>query len=252
MVDWGRVSHITKVDPAKALPDSLAVLVDTDLIVVGGSDNVTASNAKRTIDRIRDAVPDHPILQEPYSPDHVSQETVAATDGIAVPAVYNGDRRNFLEKHLEFFTALGRTPSDTRGAGLPVLGELIRSRGREAVASITDQIIGEGYVIQNPDSRAAAVTGATTPFTTDQVVGAAIATESFYRFPVLYIEYSGIYGGPEDVAAAAEQLDETVLLYGGGISSREQTREILDAGADAVVVGNCFHDDPEQFRETMP
>nr|WP_235007303.1 geranylgeranylglyceryl/heptaprenylglyceryl phosphate synthase [Haloarcula mannanilytica] len=59
-----------------------------------------------------------------------------------------------------------------------------------------------------------------------------------------YIDYSGTHGGPEDVNAAAKYLDETCLFYGGGIESHQQTTEILNAGADAVVVGDCFHENP--------
>lgn len=252
VVDWDRISHITKVDPAKPLPDDLAVLSGTDLVLVGGSDNVTAENTTEAIAQIRNTVDELPVLQEPYRADHVSRETFDRVDGIAVPAVYNGNREHFLEKHLDFFTDLGSTPASVRGAGLPVVGDMIERRGREAISELAQHIIGEGYVIQNPDSRAAEVSGAAEPFSREEVAGAALATEAFYRFPIFYIEYSGTYGGTADVQAAAPHLDDTILLYGGGITSRDQTMDILEAGADAVVVGNCFHDDVAQYRDTFP
>jgi len=43
-----------------------------------------------------------------------------------------------------------------------------------------------------------------------------------------------------------------ILLYGGGIQRAAQTEEILNAGADAVVVGDIFHEDPERFLDTIP
>lgn len=86
----------------------------------------------------------------------------------------------------------------------------------------------------------------------EQIAGAVLATESFYGFPIFYIEYSGTYGGPRDVTAAVKYLNETVLLYGGGIKRRARTEEILNAGADAVVVGDCFHEDPQQYLQTIP
>nr|WP_264371819.1 geranylgeranylglyceryl/heptaprenylglyceryl phosphate synthase [Haloferax massiliensis] len=58
--------------------------------------------------------------------------------------------------------------------------------------------------------------------------------------------------GPEDVKAAAKYLDDTIFLYGGGTKSQQQTEEILDAGADAVVVGDCFHENPDQYLQTVP
>ncbi|RDI70522.1 heptaprenylglyceryl phosphate synthase [Halopelagius longus] len=250
--DWEEISHVTKVDPAESLPEDLSVLEGTDLVIVGGSDGVTRQNSLNALERIRAHHPDVPLFQEPYSSSHVSEETIGAADFLSVPAVYNGDRENFVAKHVDFFTEVGSKPEEILGSGLPLVGDLIASRGRDAIQSISEKILAEGYVVQNLDSKAAAVSGVETTFTTEQVAGAALATESFYGFPIFYVEYSGTYGGPEDVAAAATYLDDTVLLYGGGIESREQTEEILDAGADAVVVGDCFHEDPERYRRTIP
>nr|WP_244878232.1 hypothetical protein [Haloferax massiliensis] len=50
--------------------------------------------------------------------------------------------------------------------------------------------MGEGYVVQNPDSKAADESGVETLYTPDQIAGAALATESFYRFSIFYIKYS--------------------------------------------------------------
>jgi phosphoglycerol geranylgeranyltransferase len=251
-VDWSDISHVTKVDPAEELPADLSILERTDLVIVGGSDDVTEENSLGAIERVREACPNLPVFQEPNSAGHVSAATVDAVDRLAVPAVYNGDRDNFVEKHVGFFTEVARKPEEAFGTGVPVVGDLIASRGREAVADIAEKVVGEGYVVQNLESKAAAESGVRKRYDADQVAGAALATESFYGFEIFYIEYSGTYGGPADVEAAAKYLDETVLLYGGGIERQEQTREILDAGADAVVVGDCFHDDPERFLRTIP
>ncbi|ELY43659.1 heptaprenylglyceryl phosphate synthase [Natronorubrum sulfidifaciens] len=237
-LEWAGITHITKVDPAKAMPAELSVLEGTDLVVVGGSDGVTAASALETIQTVSRAVPETPVLQEPSSPTHVSRATVDAVDAIAVPAVYNGDRDHFVGKHVDMFTELGRNVASVAGEGTTALLET--------------PILGEGYVIQHLESTAAAASGVETAYTPEQVVGAALATETVYDFPIFYLEYAGRYGGPTDVAAAACVLEETTLLYGGGIDSREKATEILAAGADAIVVGDCFHDDLERFRETIP
>lgn len=251
-VEWNDIRHVTKVDPAKDLPENLEILEGTDLVIVGGSDGVTQENSLDVIERIRTSVSEPPLFQEPYSSSHVSSKTVDAVDFLSIPAVYNGDRENFVTKHVDFFTEVGSKPEDVVGTGIPLVGDLIASKGRDAIAALSKNILGEGYVIQNLDSKAADVSGVETLYSPEQVAGAALATESFYGFPIFYIEYSGTYGGPEDVAAAAQYLDETTLLYGGGIESQQQTEEILSAGADAVVVGDCFHDDPDRYFRTIP
>ncbi len=251
-LDWDDVTHVTKVDPAKPLPADLEVLSGTDLVLVGGSDDVTEENTLEAIDALQATVPDTPVFQEPYSGAHVSSATVERADAVAVPAVFNGDRDHFVGKHVELFTEIGEQPGELLGANLPLVGRLVESKGRDVVAELAANLVGEGYVVQHLESAAADRAGVETAYTPEQVAGAALATETFYGFPIFYIEYSGTYGGPDDVEAAARYLEETRLFYGGGIDSAEAATEILEAGADAIVVGDCFHDDPETFLETIP
>ncbi|WP_137289807.1 heptaprenylglyceryl phosphate synthase [Natronorubrum halophilum] len=251
-IDWDGITHVTKVDPAKPLPSDLTVLSGTDLVIVGGSDDVTEANTLEAIRAMKERFPELPVFQEPYSSAHVSRETIEAADYLSIPAVYNGDREHFVGKHVDLFTQVGRKPGELIGSSLPIVGDLIASKGIDAISELATNLIGEGYVVQHLESAAATTSGVDTTYTPEQVAGAALATETFYGFPIFYVEYSGTYGGPEDVAAAARYLEETTLLYGGGIDSQQKATEILEAGADAVVVGDCFHDDPETFRDTIP
>ena len=250
-VDWDAITHVTKVDPAKPLPADLDVLTGTDLVLVGGSDDVTEANTLEAVEAVSSAVPNVPVFQEPYDAAHVSRETIDRVDAVAVPAVYNGDREHFVGKHVDLFTELGRQPDAFVGSSTPIIGDLLASKGAELVSEIAGKLLGEGYVVQHLESAAAAVSGVEETYTPAQVAGAALATETFYGFPILYVEYSGTYGGPEDVEAAARYLEETTLCYGGGIDSRERASEILEAGADAIVVGDCFHDEPDAYLETI-
>ena len=251
-IDWSAISHVTKVDPAKELPPDLGVLDGTDLVMVGGSDGVTEANVVDTIDRLTADGPDVPIFQEPYSASHVTRETIERTDYLAVPAVYNGDREHFVGKHLGMYTELASKPASLLGSSLPVVGDILASKGVDAVETLSKKLVGEGYVVQHVNSAAAETAGVDRRLTTEEVAGAALATETFYGFPIFYVEYSGTYGGPADVEAARTYLEETVLLYGGGIDDAKKATEILDAGADAVVVGDVFHDDPDGYRRTIP
>jgi phosphoglycerol geranylgeranyltransferase len=251
-LDWNEINHITKIDPAEDLPTNLDILEQTDLIMVGGSDGVTKENTLDVIQRTETQFPEMTVFQEPYSSDHVSSATIESADFLSIPAVYNGDHSHFVEKHVDLFTEMGSKPEELLGSGLPIVGDLIASRGRDVVSEITDKIIAEGYVIQHLDSKAAEMSGVDTLYSSNQVAGAALATEAFYGFPIFYIEYSGTYGGPADVVAASEYLDDTILLYGGGVENGEQIDEIFGAGADAIVVGDCFHDNPDQYLQTIP
>lgn len=164
-LDWGRISHVTKVDPAKPLPDDLSILAETDLIMIGGSDGVTEANSLETLRKVRSQCPDIPLFQEPYHSSQISPETVATADYLAAPAVYNGDQANFVTKHVDFFTEIGSTSDTTIGSGLPAIGDLVASEGSNAVAKISEKILGEGYVIQNLDSKAARTAGVEATFT---------------------------------------------------------------------------------------
>ncbi|MFC4246782.1 heptaprenylglyceryl phosphate synthase [Natribaculum luteum] len=250
-VDWDGVTHVTKVDPAKALPADLEILEGTDLVIVGGSDGVTEDNSLATIEQIKSAFPETPLFQEPYSSTHVSRDTIEAADSLSIPAVYNGDREHFVGKHVDLFTEVGQKPEEIVGTGVPIVGDLIASKGVDVVSDLATKLFGEGYVVQHLESAAAAVSGVESTYTPEEVAGAALATEAFYGFPIFYVEYSGTYGGPTDVAAASRYLDETALLYGGSIDSAAKATEILEAGADAIVVGDCFHDDPKAYLETI-
>ncbi|MDG5817569.1 heptaprenylglyceryl phosphate synthase [Natronococcus sp. A-GB7] len=251
-VDWDEITHVTKVDPAKSLPSDLGVLEGTDLVLVGGSDDVTESNSLEAIERVADVFSEIPVFQEPYSSTHVSRDTIEAADAVSIPAVYNGDHDHFVGKHVDLFTEVGQKPDELLGSSVPLVGDLLASKGVEVVAELAGKLVGEGYVVQHLESTAAAVSGVEAAYSPEEVAGAALATETFYDFPIFYVEYSGTYGGPRDVEAAARYVEETALFYGGGIDSSERASEILEAGADAIVVGDCFHDDPETFRETIP
>jgi phosphoglycerol geranylgeranyltransferase len=71
-----------------------------------------------------------------------------------------------------------------------------------------------------------------------------MAAERHLESELVYLEYSGTYGGDEAVEileSVSDALSWSRLWYGGGLDSRERAEAVLDAGADAVVVGDVFH-----------
>lgn len=65
------------------------------------------------------------------------------------------------------------------------------------------------------------------------------------KHDLIYFEYSGKYGDPTLVRSVDEARKKAgidgVLVYGGGINTKEKAFEMITAGADAVVAGNVLY-----------
>lgn len=236
-IDWTRTSHITKIDPAKPLPADIGILEGTDLVIIGGSDGVTQADTHTAIQQVRESFPDLPLVQEPYASTQISSETTASVDWIIVPVVFNGDHDHFVGNHVRMLSQLGSNFEGLLGQDVSVL-------------EVVEKLVAVGYVIQNVNSNAASITGVSKPFSVAQVRGAALATEIFYDFPVFYVDHAEQFGGTTDTIAASTYFEDTALLYRGGIDSTQKAANVLAAGADAIVVNKCFHEDTEAFTQT--
>ena len=109
----------------------------------------------------------------------------------------------------------------------------------------------EGYIVLNPDSSVATYTEADCEQGPEDVAAYAELAEHMFGQQIVYVEYSGTFGDPEVVAAAADALDEASLFYGGGIHDYESANEMAQY-ADTVVVGDLVHDEGvDAVRETV-
>lgn len=251
----GSWSHVTKVDPenSKRVPIAFPrYLRHTDAISVGGSADVTDENTARTFELL--APLSTPAFHEPSGPTHVTPETLSASAFLAVPQVLNGDDEAFVG-------TFGAGVEAVRDGMAPdLIGRLswVPGVGDRLAATLTDLLISnaviEAYIVQNPDSAAARESGVTVEDVLDaaDTRRRAMAAEYVLGAEILYLEYSGSYGGDEAVAALSamdDALDWTRVWYGGGIDSREKANAILEAGADAIVVGDAFHRVAEEEAE---
>jgi phosphoglycerol geranylgeranyltransferase len=104
-----------------------------------------------------------------------------------------------------------------------------------------DVIVPEAYIVLNPDSSVGKVTKSVCSLSADEVAAYVTVADRYFRFPIVYIEYSGIYGNPGVVKAASDAIDRSILYYGGGINSAEKAAE-MSRFADTIVVGNAVYD----------
>jgi len=245
--------HISKVDPEDGKQLSVAFplyLSETSAVSVGGSRDVTPENTEETIELI--ATTDVPVLHEPSGADHVTERTRNSADYLAIPEVMNGDTEALvgtLGKALDYMrTELSSGLVEDR-LGIPLNGDghLGERLGNFVAAYLMRDAIFEAYIIMNPESAAARTAGVTEDdlLSPQAARERALAAEYHLESEVVYLEYSGTFGG-EEAATILEELEDALswsrIWYGGGLDSAERAETVLDAGADAVVVGDVLHD----------
>ncbi len=213
---WVEWDHVLKIDPDKDLVagDTFedVVRTGTDAIEVGGTLDVTADKMQRVIDACRKY--DVPLYQEPNDPTVVVDDP--ALDGYLVPTVLNS---------ADPFFVVGAHKEWARLSDVPWSKTTL-----------------EAYVIMNPEASVAQFAQADCDQTPEDVHAYARVAERMLHQDIVYVEYSGTYGDPEVVAAAADALEETTLFYGGGVRTYDAAREMAEH-ADVVVVGDLVHDE---------
>jgi len=222
---WIKWKHITKLDPDRRNPPELvetALQSGTDAIMISGTQGITPRNVKRLLATVRQ--PDIPIVLEPVK----SQAVTFDTDYVFVPAVINSmDRWWYIEAHVDWLEKLRRSH----------------------VKVPWEKIVSEAYIVLNPRSAVAKVTKCETRLSTEKVQAYSSFADGFLRFPIVYIEYSGVYGNPKLVKSVRETLRQATLFYGGGIDSRERAKEM--ARYSTIVVGNILYEDPKKYLDTI-
>lgn len=215
--------HVFKLDPAKEISDEALEKIcesGTDVILVGGTDGITLDNVLDLLVRVRRFTV--PIALEISTIESVTP----GYDYYFIPTVLNSDDPKWI-KNLHH--------------------EAIKEYGD---IMVWEELVAEGYCILNPDCKVAKQTGANTDLSVDDVIAYARLAENFFKLPVFYVEYSGMYGDIEIVRAVKNELNNTKLFYGGGITSAKQAEEMAKY-ADTVIVGNIIYDDLKAALATV-
>ncbi|HOB06457.1 MAG TPA: phosphoglycerol geranylgeranyltransferase [Methanoculleus sp.] len=224
--NWKTWTHVTKLDPDKRLPGGAIEEIatsGTDALMLSGTQNVTRDNLLELLDQVSPY--GLPVVVEPASPDCAIFD--GGIDHLFVPSVLNtNDVRWIVGKHYTWLL--------NNGDGIN-----------------WDMVVPEAYIVLNPDSAVGRVTGADCNLSAMEVAAFAQVADRYFRFPIVYIEYSGRYGDPQIVRAAAGAIKDALLYYGGGIRSAEQAAE-MGRYADTIVVGNAVYEEGiEVLRATV-
>jgi phosphoglycerol geranylgeranyltransferase len=223
---WSDWDHVVKIDPDKTLREGETFedvcATGTDALEIGGTTGMTEAKMARVVEAT--TANDVPVYIEPSTVASVVHRE--GLDGYLIPVVLNaGDLFWTVGAHKEW-------------------------------ARLDDEIdwsrtFTEAYVIMNPDASVAEYTEADCDLEPDEVAAYAEVAEHMLGQEILYVEYSGAYGDPEVVQAAADGVDDAAVFYGGGIADHQSAYEMRQR-ADTVIVGDLVHDaGVEAVRETV-
>lgn len=210
---WKTWAHVTKLDPDKNLTEEQIAEIatsGTDALILSGTLNITRENMAT----LRDQVKEYglPLVVEPAGPESVIFEKI---DLLYIASVMNtSDARWIVGKHRDWAMKPGIN---------------------------WDMVIPEAYIVLNPDSAVGKVTGADCGISAEEAAAYASVADHYFKFPIVYVEYSGTYGDPNVVKEVCKNIDNAVLYYGGGIDSAEKAKE-MRRFADTIVVGNAVYD----------
>ncbi|NLV11316.1 phosphoglycerol geranylgeranyltransferase [Halomicrobium sp. HM KBTZ05] len=226
MSTWADWDHIVKIDPDKSLVagetfEDVAA-TGTDAIEIGGTTGMTEEKMARVVEAC--GAHDIPVYIEPSNPASVVHSN--RHDGYLIPVVMNaGDVTWITGAHKEWI----RIDDDIDWS----------------------RTFTEAYIVMNPEASVASYTQANCDLDADEVAAYAEAAEHLLGQEIVYVEYSGMLGDPEKVAAADEILDDATLFYGGGIHDYDSARQMA-THADTIVVGDLVHDEGvDAVRETV-
>jgi phosphoglycerol geranylgeranyltransferase len=221
--EWRKWKHITKLDPDKKINSKIIesiIETGTDAIMISGTQNITKDNVTDLLKLLKDY--DIPKVLEPANPEGLVYRDI---DWLFVPSVFNTHYARYINGLHKLWIKMQKDNIDW------------------------DIVVPEAYIILNPKCAAARVSKAE-ELSPEGTVATAICAERFFNFPVIYIEYSGMYGNPNIVKLVKENLSKAHLMYGGGINTKERAEEMSQWST--IVVGNTIYENgTHSFIDTM-
>src|SRR5690625_3378684 len=211
-----------KLDPNKKISDEDLEKIcesNTDCIIVGGTDHVILDDVLNLLARLRRFVV--PIILEVSNVSSITP----GFDYYFIPVVLNSTETKCITGYHQ--------------QAIKEYGTFIN----------WDEMLAEGYIMLNPESKAFEYTESK-QCDTDDVIAYAEYADKLLQVPFVYLEYRGTYGDPELVKKVADVLEHSTLIYGGGINSVEKAEEMAKI-ANIVVVGNVIYEDIKTALKTV-
>jgi len=208
------------IDPEKVDGQDLVALCrllnegQPDFIFVGGSTGNSIEDTVRTLKQ-------HTVIPVILFPGNVSQFTPAA-DALLVLSLLSGRNPEFL------------------------IGAQVKAARRIAESRI--DTLSVGYILTDGQRRSSVqlATGSEPLTKTDDILDTAIAAQ-LLGFQSVYLEAGSGAKTPvfvNDIQQVREHI-RIPLIVGGGIRTVGQMNDAFRAGADIVVIGNLFEQQPE-------
>ncbi len=215
--------HVFKLDPDRELGDrelEAVCLSGTDAILVGGSTGVTYENTVALLARVRQ----YRLTCALEISD--LEAVVPGFDLYMIPMVLNSPDTDWILGHH-------RRAIERYGSLIP-----------------WEQLLTEGYIVLNGDSSVARLTGADSSLSGEGAAAYAQIADKLMSLPVVYLEYSGVFGDMDTVRTVRETVEHSQLFYGGGITGVAEAGQAA-ALCDTVVVGNVIYQDLQQALLTV-
>ncbi len=195
-----------------------ACMAKADLLLVGGSLLHTDAYAQ-CVKQVSE-LSDRPVVLFPGSPAQVSPDA----DAILFLSLISGRNPEFLIGH--------------HVTAAPV----VRSMGLEAIPT--------GYMLIDGGKETTAHYVSQTqpiPFDKDEIAAATAQAGELLGMKFLYLDTGS--GANKHVSLsmidAVKEASALPVIIGGGIRTKEQAQAICRAGADMIVIGTAFEEDPE-------
>ncbi len=218
--------HLTLLDPVDVEPRRVASILEplleagTDAILVGGS-TAHARQVEAVVDAVRE-VTDLPVILFPNGPEGLAPNA----DAVLFMSLLNSRSTYYL--------------IEAQVKGAPLVEEF----GLESIPT--------GYLVLGEWGTSVSVVGdaRVLPFDRPELIVAHALAAKHLGMRAVYLEAGS--GAPEPVPPEIVRRVAEIGLFtivGGGIRDPDVARELVRAGADAIVTGTAVERDPERAAE---